>query len=129
MRTVRLYRATEATSPDFGFGTSWTPSLEHAVRYTTMPGYGGPAIYVAEVAVDLAEVLDLTGDAVAKLRRRGWDLPSQGEGEWLPGEIVRLGRLLGPGWGHRWWIWNVDEPGGGTSWLYLGSDPVPAARL
>jgi hypothetical protein len=92
-----------------------------------MAGFGGPAIYAVDVDVDPSEVLDLTGDAVAKMAERGFDLCSQSEVEWLPGEIVRLGRLLGGSWGHRWWLFDVDEPG--VCWLYLGVAALPAALL
>ena len=127
--SVRLYRATVASSPYFGFGACWAATLEHVQRYTRMLGFGGPLLYVVNVDVKRSEMLDLTGNPVSKMRRRGWDLYSQGEGEWLPGEIVRLGKLLGESWGHRWWLFDVDEPGGGVCWLYLGRDRLPAYPL
>ena len=124
---MRLYRATAATSPDFGFGTSWAATLEHAQFYARLRGFGGPAIYVVEVDVKCSEIFDVTGDAVSKMRRHGFDLISQGEGEWLPGEIVRLGKAFGESWGHRWWLFDVDEPG--VCWLYVGRDFLPANPL
>ena len=127
LTAVRLFRATDRMSPDFGFGTCWAATLDHAQHYTRRLGFGGPAIYVINVNVKRSQILDLAGDPVSKMRRRGWDLYSQGEGEWLPGEIVRLGKLLGESWGHRSWLFEVDEPG--VCWLYLGRDLLPAKLL
>jgi hypothetical protein len=42
-----------------------------------------------------SEILDLTGNPCAVMAERGIELGSQGDGEWLPAEIIRLGRLFG----------------------------------
>ena len=127
--TKTLYRATVVTSPYFGFGSSWAETLEHAERYTRMLGFGGPAIYVVDDEVRCSEVLDLRDDPVAPLAERGFDPYSQGEGVWLPDEIFRIGKLKARVWGHRWWLYVQDEPGGGVCWRYFGREPLPAKLL
>jgi hypothetical protein len=126
---VKLFKAASKTSPFFGFGTSWAATLEHARHYTRTPPFGGSVLYAVTVDVKPFEVYDLTGDPVTKLKTRGFDLYSQGEGEWLPGEIIRLGKQLGSTWGHCWWTFDVNEPGGGTTWLYLGQESLPAREV
>jgi hypothetical protein len=128
--SVRLYRATVATSPYFGFGSCWAATLEHVQFYNgPARGFGGPVIYVVEVEVKCSEIWDLTGDVVSKMRRRGLDPLSQGEGVWLPDEIRWYGEKYGESRGKRWWLYDRDEPGGAVCWLYLGRDRLPANPL
>jgi len=127
--SVRLSRATVATSPYFGFRSCWAATLEHVQRYTRMLGFGGPVIYVVEVDVKCSEIWDLTGDVVSKMARREIELLSQGEGVSKPEEILHYGETRAKSMGHRWWLYDVDEPGGGVCWLYLGRDPLPAYPL
>jgi hypothetical protein len=124
---MNLYRATSRTSPYFGPGTCWAATHEHAERYTQTEGFGGPTIYVVTVDIIPSEVLDLTANPFAVMAERGIELGSQGDGEWLPAEIIRLGELFGSAWGHRWWLFDVDEPG--VCWLYLGAGSLPATRI
>lgn len=128
---ARLYRAAAVERPDFGHGTCWTTRLEHARFYTQSPGFGGPRVYEVDVEVDPLEVLDLRDDSVGTLAALGFDPYSQGEGEWLPGEIIRIGKLTARHWPDhkRWWVFHADEPDGGVCWLYLGREPLAAVPV
>lgn len=109
----------------FRFRDGWADTAAHARLYTHRLGFGGPVLYVVDVPVDGADIYDLTKNPVGALGALGFDPYSQSPAEWLPGQIVRIGKLQAEGPdATRWWLFDVDEPRVG--WLYLGSDPLPA---
>ena len=134
---VHLYRAAKPGFDAFGYGSNWTPELEHAESYAELrwepelrgvmadveQPFGGPVIYEAEVVYAEGELLDLTsGWGPMKeelgLDRDDYDYPSEDDYQ-LIGDLAQLFRSHG----YRWVAFRDTF---GTSWLYLGSEPLRA---
>jgi hypothetical protein len=119
---VFLWRATAAVDPWFGQGSWWAPSEAHARTYLTMPGFGGPVLYRAEVTP--RAVLDLRVNAWAILGSLGYDRDDYGPGE-LDHELIwSLAPCLAAD-GHEWVIVRVAD----DEWLRTGPAAVLAARV
>ena len=55
---MRLYRAAEQSTTE-GL-TFWADDIEHARKYTHMPGFGGSILYETDVDATVDQILDLT---------------------------------------------------------------------
>lgn len=129
---VRLWRATKADDPKLGRGTCWTNDIDHARRYLQMPGFGGPALYVAEVDVVANEILDCRGntaaDIAAGIDAFDFDGRDLADNMLIHEELIRLavGCAERQQTHYRWVRWTYNEPAGGEAWLYLGHEPLNA---
>lgn len=136
---MRLYRATQDDSPYFGRWSCWAETPDAAEAYTDNPGFGGPALYVADVEPE--RVLDLT-DARRPLRT----LAAALAGEDMDAEEVYVRYCEGHAYVYQaWeessrlsarlvsrydWVRYVDDyPAGAVTWVSLAETPLSARRF
>jgi hypothetical protein len=120
-----LWRADAAASPWLGYASFWAADREAAAWYLRAPGFGGPALYRADVQADDRDVLDLRGDPWAGLGEHFWMDRADYEHEQLHEVIWALALRLR---GHPRPRWIVFDEGDGEQWVYLGDEPLAAVR-
>ncbi len=128
--SITLYRA-HREAPWLGHRSWWAADREHAHRYLTMLGFGGPILY--RVKVEPRSVLRLGAQPWPVLADEfGLDRADYSAGESDHALIGALSRLLASG-GYDWAVLAVEHPSGWhDEWLYLDEatlaaepDPIP----
>lgn len=123
-----------------GQWSAWAADRKTAEAYLDNPGYGGDTLYVAEVDVEDARVLDLTGSY--EIQRLANALYDDEEERWQA-----LQRWSGQGLSYAYEVWENnteaaerlaerydwviyldDYPSGAITWVYLGHEPLPAVK-
>lgn len=128
---MRLWRASSSTKPWFGRASCWTETRDDAEVYLSgqVAGFGGDALYVADVDADTALILGAEPwDVVAEVV--GMDRADYGAGESdadLLASLVPVFEACGYGW-VVYHDHDVRGPGAIT-WLRCSSSDLDTRRV